>query len=99
MKANYSLPVGVRQVTLASLEKHLSRLEVRFDELQKQLGSTVGREKKDWRRTIGVFTDNEGVQEILRDAMRLRETNRKNARKKRTTRRGADRRQPSLGAH
>jgi hypothetical protein len=33
--------------------------------------------KKDWRRTVGICTDNPGMQELFADAMRLREADRK----------------------
>ena len=35
------------------------------------------RKTKDWRQTIGAFTDDEGMKEILREAIRLRELDRK----------------------
>lgn len=35
---------------------------------------------KDWRRTIGAFTDDEGVKGIFQEAMRLREIDREKAR-------------------
>jgi hypothetical protein len=35
---------------------------------------------KDWRRTIGAFTDDEGVKGILQEAMRLQEIDRQKAR-------------------
>ncbi len=40
------------------------------------------RKIKDWRRTIGAFTDDEGMKEILREAIRFRELDRKKARSK-----------------
>jgi len=69
-------------------------LEQRVEILESQLGkllddvraSRQGR-SKDWRRTIGAFTDDEGMQQVLRDAMRLREADRKKSRATRTAKR------------
>ena len=41
----------------------------------------------DWRRTVGAFTDDEGLKEVLQEAMRLRDLDRKKARSKATTKR------------
>jgi len=64
----------------ASLEQRVKNLETQVDELQGQLRAV--RKVKDWRRTIGAFTNDEGMQQILRDAMRLREADRKKVRAK-----------------
>ncbi|MCE9553342.1 MAG: hypothetical protein K8T91_08185 [Planctomycetes bacterium] len=61
-----------------SLEKRVEILETKLDKLQGQVRTE--RKSKDWRRTIGAFTDDEGMQQILRDAMQLREADRKKAR-------------------
>jgi len=45
------------------------------------------RKTKDWHRTIGAFTDDEGLKQILREAIRLRELDRKKARANATTKR------------
>jgi hypothetical protein len=37
---------------------------------------------KDWRRTIGMFTDNPGMKELFAEAMRLREADRGKARRR-----------------
>jgi len=63
------------------IEQRLARLESRVEELQAELAATK-RPAKDWRRTIGAFTDDPGMQEILKGAMRLREEDRKRARAK-----------------
>ena len=44
----------------------------------------------DWRRTVGAFTDDEGLKEVLQEAMRLRDLDRKKARSKATTKRRPD---------
>ena len=45
------------------------------------------RADKDWRRTIGAFTGDAGMLDILRQAMRLREQDRKKARAKQAVKR------------
>jgi hypothetical protein len=66
----------------ASLEKRLTDLESQVAELR-----AISRQRKDWRRTIGAFTDDPGMQEILKEAMRLREEDRAKARRKKPTKR------------
>ena len=60
-----------------NLEKRVESLEAQVAELR------AAREvpPKDWRRTIGAFTNDADMQEILKEAMRLREADRKKARK------------------
>jgi hypothetical protein len=70
-----------------SLEERVGELESRLTALQNELRAERRGRAKDWRRTIGAFTDDEGVKEILQEALRLREANRKKARSRRTTRR------------
>jgi len=77
-------------MTNLTLDKRVKLLESQMAQLQDELRAT-GSRKKDWRRTIGAFTDDEGMQEILREAMRLREADRRKVRsrpaaKGRTTR-------------
>jgi len=66
------------------LEERVERLESQVAQLQGELRSVRTREK-DWRRTIGAFTDDVGMQDILREAMRLREADRREAHSKETT--------------
>jgi hypothetical protein len=67
-----------------TLEERLTRLESRVAELQAEVEK---RPRKDWQRTIGAFTDDAGMQEILHEAMRLRELDRKKSRTGRATKR------------
>lgn len=60
-----------------NLEKRVESLEAQVAELR----SSRGNAPKDWRRTIGAFTDDPGMHEILKEAMRLREADRQKARK------------------
>jgi hypothetical protein len=56
---------------VATLEKELAELKARGN----------GRDK-DWRRTVGVFTDNPEMKELFAEAMKLREADRKKARRR-----------------
>jgi hypothetical protein len=69
-----------------TVEERLAHLESRVSELQAELRAK-NRPKKDWRRTIGAFTDDPGMQQILQEAMRLREADRAKARGKKTAKR------------
>lgn len=64
---------------VASLERELSRLKTKR-------GNGV---PKDWRRTIGVFTDDAGMKEIFAAAMKLRQADRKKANRKSAKKRPA----------
>jgi hypothetical protein len=61
-----------------SLKHRVEALEARVDKLQGELISSRSGKEKDWRRTIGAFTDDEGMQAILHEALRLREIDRQN---------------------
>lgn len=63
----------------SSVEARLENLESQVSELQEELRS-IRSAKKDWRRTIGAFTDDTGMQDLLHEAMRLREADREKAR-------------------
>lgn len=60
-----------------SLEQRVAALEKDVADLK----SLQSKRKKDWRRTIGMFTDNPGMLEIFDEAMKLREADRAEARK------------------
>jgi hypothetical protein len=69
-----------------SIHKRLAQLESRVAQLQ-QAVRKGDRPAKNWRRTIGAYTDDAGMQAILQEAMRLRESDRQRARGKRSERR------------
>ena len=73
-----------------TLEMRIQQLESRVDQLQEELRA-AGRPAKDWRRTIAAFTDDDGMQAILHEAMRLRESDRKRTRPQRTAKRKSGR--------
>ena len=53
-----------------TLEDRVAELEARVSELQTELRASSQGKRKDWRRTVGAFTDDAGMQEILKEAMR-----------------------------
>ena len=63
-----------------SVEQRLAALEQRMENLTALNGN--GSAKKDWRRTVGMFTDDPEMQGVFADAMKLRETDRKKARRR-----------------
>jgi hypothetical protein len=70
-----------------TLERRVKTLELQVAQLQDVVRSVHGGKAKDWRRTIGAFTDDEGMKELLQEAMRLRNIDRKKARSKAATKR------------
>lgn len=63
---------------VAVLEQHVAML------LAQQAN---GSRKKDWRRSVGMFTDDPGMQELFADALKIREADRNKARKRKTKKR------------
>lgn len=63
-----------------SLEERVATLEREVAELK--AFSRQGRLGKDWRRTIGMFTDDREMQRLFGEAMKLREADRARARRK-----------------
>ena len=63
-----------------TLKERIAALEQRVKELEE--GTTPERRVKDGRRTIGMFTDDKGMQEVFEEAQRLREQDRAHARRK-----------------
>jgi hypothetical protein len=69
-----------------SLEQRVAALERELAELKSQ--RRKGR-AKDWRRTVGIFTDNPGMKELFAEAMKLREADRRTARRRQRKKRRA----------
>ena len=63
----------------SSLEQRVAALEQEVANLKSQRGKV---RDKDWRRTIGMFTDNPGMKELFAEAMKLREADRSKARRR-----------------
>ena len=68
-----------------TLEKRVAELERQMAELRQTEPSTS--RAKDWRRTIGMFDGDEVMKRILDEALKYREQNRKEARRKPAARR------------
>ena len=68
-------------------------LEQRVAALEKELAGLKSRRRngraKDWRRTVGIFTDNPGMKELFTEAIKLREADRNKARRRRQKKRSA----------
>ena len=62
-----------------SLEQRVAALEQELSELKRRQGNC---REKDWRRTIGVFTDNPQMKALFAEAMKLREADRRKARRR-----------------
>jgi hypothetical protein len=70
-----------------NLKTRVEILESELARLKGELQTSQRGRAKDWRRTIGAFTDDEGMKDLLKDAMRLREADRKKARSKSSSKR------------
>jgi hypothetical protein len=86
--AKLALQDGV-DMSILTLEERVAELESQVNQIRTELHMVKERREKDWRRTIGAFTDDEGVTDILHDALRLREEDRRKARSKESTNRQA----------
>jgi hypothetical protein len=63
----------------ATVEDRLTQLEKRVDELVRQ-GSTIHQSqtaRKDWRRTVGMFKGDPIMRQIIDEALRTREDERR----------------------
>ena len=60
-----------------TIEKRLSNLEVRVSELDRIVNQPS--HAKDWRRSVGVFTDDPAMQAVFADALRIRAADRARA--------------------
>ena len=63
-----------------SLEERVAQLELQLAKLQSELSTSPPKHGKDWRRTIGMFTDDPGMAEIFEEARKIRETDRRKTR-------------------
>ena len=61
-----------------TIEQRVAALEHELSELKARRGNG---QAKDWRRTVGVFTDNPGMKELFAEAMKLREADRRKSRR------------------
>ncbi len=70
----------------SSLEQRVAQLETHVAKLQSEL-SADRKNGQDWRRTIGMFTDDDGMKVIFETARRLRAADRRKTRVSTTKRR------------
>ena len=70
-----------------SLEKRVAQLELQVAKLQSELSTSPPKPGKDWRRTIGMFTDDPGMTEIFEETRKIREADRRKTRPSATKRR------------
>ena len=66
------------------LADRVAQLEAQVKELQMEVHSSRQQGVKDWRRAVEKFADDEDVQSILQEAMKLREADRKRVRERNT---------------
>ena len=63
------------------LAKRVATLESQVTELQEQVRSARPQRRKDWRRAVDKYAGDADLQSVFADAMKLREAERKRARK------------------
>jgi hypothetical protein len=68
-----------------TLEERIKILEEQVAQLK--LAMLTGNERKDWRKTIGMFTGDEIMKQIDEEARRFREADRRKARRRKAKRR------------
>ena len=56
-----------------SIEQRVEALELKLANVEREVRDARGTSTKDWRLTIGAFTDDEDMKDIMGEAMRLRE--------------------------
>jgi hypothetical protein len=84
MRCRNQIDEGGAAVSKQSLEERVASLEREVAALK--ANALNGQRRKDWRRTIGIFTDNPGMQRVFEEAMKLREADRARARRPRKRR-------------
>ena len=63
------------------LGKRMAALELRVAELQEEVRSARPAKQKDWRRAVEKYAGDEDLQGVFAEAMKLRDADRKRARK------------------
>lgn len=61
----------------ATLEERVARLEQRLDDLTAGKAFKHRTPTKDWRRTVGMFRGDPVMKEVIEEALRLREEERR----------------------
>lgn len=62
---------------MPTIKERLAALESEVATLRNSIRAVQQNKPRDWQRTIGAFTDDPGMQQILTDAMKLRDADRK----------------------
>jgi hypothetical protein len=62
---------------MPSLKDRVESLEMQVAALRDAIHARENGNSKIWQHTIGAFTDDDGMQQILKDAMQLRKADRK----------------------
>ena len=70
-----------------TLEERVTALEQQVAELRAAQANGV--QPSDWRRTLGMFTDDPGMQQLFAEALKIREADRQRARRRQTGRKRA----------
>jgi hypothetical protein len=68
---------------MPTIKERIELLESQVANLKEMFIALTSDKKKRWQRTIGAFTDDLGMQQILKDAMKLREEDRKKTKPRR----------------
>ncbi len=66
-------------MSTVTLEERVAKLEGLVDELRDRRTSAETPGRDDWRGTVGMFADDAVMQEILDEAQRIREADRRQA--------------------
>jgi hypothetical protein len=66
----------------AKLEERVARLEKRLEELVQEKSAANQPLRKDWRRTVGMFKGDPIMKEIIDEALRMREEERREVRER-----------------
>lgn len=64
---------------MVTIEERVAKLEGLVDELRDRCTSADTPGRDDWRDTVGMFADDDVMQEILDEAQRIREADRRQA--------------------
>lgn len=66
-------------MSTATLEERVAKLEGFVDELRDRRAAVDTPGRDDWRSTVGMFADDPVMQEIVDEAQRIREADRRQA--------------------
>jgi hypothetical protein len=67
-------------VTKATLDKRFAILEARIGELQKEIRAVRSAREKNWQRAVAKYSQDDDLQAVFLEAIKLREADRKSVR-------------------